>query len=121
LLEQVLAGHPDIAVMEERTCLMDSAAEFFGSDAGLDRLAALRGPQPLASEETPPAALPDPLSRSEREILRLLNRGMTNQEIADQLSITVGTTKWHLNRIFAKLQVRNRTEAISKGRQLKLV
>jgi Flp pilus assembly protein TadD len=41
LLEQVLAGHPDVTVMEERTCLMDSAAEFFGSDAGLDRLAAL--------------------------------------------------------------------------------
>ena len=41
LLEQVLAGHPDVMVMEERTCLMDSAAEFFGSDAGLDRLATL--------------------------------------------------------------------------------
>ena len=77
--------------------------------------------EPLAGETAPPAALPDPLSRSEREILRLLNRGMTNQEIADQLAITVGTTKWHLNRIFSKLQVRNRTEAISKGRHLKLV
>jgi hypothetical protein len=41
LLEQVLAGHPDVAAMQERTCLMDSAAEFFGSDAALDRLAAL--------------------------------------------------------------------------------
>jgi tetratricopeptide (TPR) repeat protein len=41
LLEQVLAAHPDVAAMEERTCLMDSAAAFFGSDAGLDRLAAL--------------------------------------------------------------------------------
>ncbi|MEO8300959.1 MAG: sulfotransferase [Rhizomicrobium sp.] len=41
LLEQVLAAHPDVATMQERTCLMDSAAEFFGSDAGLDRLAAL--------------------------------------------------------------------------------
>ena len=41
LLEQVLACHPDIAAMPERTCLMDSAAEFFGSDTGLDRLAAL--------------------------------------------------------------------------------
>jgi tetratricopeptide (TPR) repeat protein len=41
LLEQVLASHPDVAAMEERTCLMDSAAEFFGSDADLDRLAAL--------------------------------------------------------------------------------
>ncbi len=41
LLEQVLAGHRDVAAMQERTCLMDSAAEFFGSDAALDRLAAL--------------------------------------------------------------------------------
>jgi tetratricopeptide (TPR) repeat protein len=41
LLEQVLASHPDVAAMEERTCLMDSAAAFFGSDADLDRLAAL--------------------------------------------------------------------------------
>ncbi|HET7084035.1 MAG TPA: sulfotransferase [Rhizomicrobium sp.] len=43
LLEQVLAAHPDVMAMEERTCLMDSAAEFFGSDAGLDRLAGLSG------------------------------------------------------------------------------
>jgi len=41
LLEQVLASHPDVAAMDERTCLMDGAAEFFGSDAGLDRLAVL--------------------------------------------------------------------------------
>ncbi len=40
LLEQVLAAHPDVTAMEERTCLMDSAAEFFGSGADLDRLAA---------------------------------------------------------------------------------
>lgn len=41
LLEQVLASHPDIVAMEERTCLMDSAAAFFGSDADLDRMAQL--------------------------------------------------------------------------------
>ncbi len=41
LLEQVLASHPDVAAMEERACLVDSALEFFGSDAALDRLAAL--------------------------------------------------------------------------------
>ncbi len=41
LLEQVLASHPDVAAMEERPCLADSAVEFFGSDAALDRLAAL--------------------------------------------------------------------------------
>ena len=41
LLGQVLASHPDAQTMEERPCLMDSAAEFFGSDDALDRLAAL--------------------------------------------------------------------------------
>lgn len=41
LLGQVLASHAHVETMEERTCLMDSAAEFFGSDAALDRLAAL--------------------------------------------------------------------------------
>jgi len=41
LLGQVLASHPDVQTMEERTCLMDSAAAFFGSDNDLDRLAAL--------------------------------------------------------------------------------
>jgi len=45
LLEQVLAGHPDVAAMEERTCLMDSATAFFGSEADLDRLAALPEPE----------------------------------------------------------------------------
>ena len=66
-------------------------------------------------------ALPEPLSKSEREILRLLNIGATNQEIADKLGTTIGTTKWHLNQIFGKLQVRNRTGAIAKARQLKLL
>ena len=41
LLEQVLAAHPDVASMQERACLTDSAVEFFGSDADLDRLATL--------------------------------------------------------------------------------
>jgi len=43
LLEQVLAIHPDVVAMEERTCLVDSAVEFFGANAALDRLAALSG------------------------------------------------------------------------------
>jgi Flp pilus assembly protein TadD len=41
LLEQVLAAHPDVAAMQERTCLVDSATAFFGVNADLDRLAAL--------------------------------------------------------------------------------
>ena len=69
----------------------------------------------------PPRALTEPLSRAEREILRLLTRGFTNQEVADSLGTTVGTTKWHVNQIFGKLQVHNRTTAIAKARELKLL
>ncbi len=43
LLEQVLASHGQVEAMEERACLADSAREFFGADAGLDRLATLSG------------------------------------------------------------------------------
>jgi len=62
----------------------------------------------------------EPLSKIELEILSLLNRGLTNQEIANKHTMTVGTTKWRMNQIFGKLQVRNRIEALARARQLKL-
>jgi DNA-binding NarL/FixJ family response regulator len=52
-----------------------------------------------------------PVSNTQIEILCLVNRGLSNQEIADKLSITVDTTKWHLHQIFRKLEVHNRTAA----------
>jgi DNA-binding NarL/FixJ family response regulator len=51
------------------------------------------------------------LSAREAEILGLIVRGLTNKEIATALSITVGTVKWHVNIIFAKLHVADRTQA----------
>lgn len=61
------------------------------------------------------------LTRKETEILRRVSEGFSNQEIADQLSITVGTTKGHLHRIFEKLGVRNRTAAVARARGLGLL
>jgi len=61
------------------------------------------------------------LSARETEILRQVSRGLSNREIADQLSITVGTTKGHLHRIIRKLDVRNRTAAVAKARELGLL
>jgi len=76
-----------------------------------------------APEQAPraPGPLVEPLSKIEFEILRLLDKGMTNQEIADRLALTVGTTKWRMNQIFGKLQVRNRIEALVRARQLRLL
>ena len=57
------------------------------------------------------------LSAREVEVLRRCSRGLSNQEIADRLAITIGTTKGHLHRIFQKLNVRNRMAAVIKARK----
>ena len=52
------------------------------------------------------------LSDREREVLRMAAKGMTNKQIADELSISVRTVQGHINSIFHKLRVGSRTEAI---------
>ena len=61
------------------------------------------------------------LSTAQLAVLRLVNDGLSNEEIATALTITVGTTKWHLHRIFARLRVGNRTAAAAKARELGLL
>ena len=53
----------------------------------------------------------DPLTDREMDVLKLIARGMTNQEIADQLVITEGTTRTHVSNILSKLHLANRTQA----------
>jgi LuxR family maltose regulon positive regulatory protein len=60
------------------------------------------------------------LSKREVEILRLLCQGLSNQEIADRLVLSVGTVKFHVHNIFGKLGVRDRPQAIAKASQLGL-
>ncbi|MEI2738800.1 MAG: response regulator transcription factor [Chitinophagaceae bacterium] len=54
------------------------------------------------------------LTPKEKEILSLLSEGLLYKEIADKLSITPGTVKQHIHRIYEKLHVGNKTEAINK-------
>jgi LuxR family maltose regulon positive regulatory protein len=65
--------------------------------------------------------LVEPLSQRELELLRLVAAGRTNQEIAEELFLAVGTVKKHLNNIFGKLEVHNRTQAIARARELDLL
>lgn len=55
------------------------------------------------------------LSNRENEILLLLSKGLLYKEIADQLSIATGTVRQHIHKIYEKLHVQNRTEAINKA------
>jgi LuxR family maltose regulon positive regulatory protein len=64
---------------------------------------------------------PAPLSERELEILRLIAAGCTNQEIADQLVIALGTVKRHTSNIFNKLDVDNRTSAVARAQAMGLI
>jgi len=58
---------------------------------------------------------PDSLTRAETVVLGLVDEGLSNRQISATLSITVGTVKCHLHRVYEKLPARNRTEA-AQGR-----
>ena len=66
-------------------------------------------------------ALAEPLTRRELEVLRLIATGLRNQEIADELVISVATVKRHISNLYAKLEVRSRTQAVARARELDLV
>jgi DNA-binding NarL/FixJ family response regulator len=68
-----------------------------------------------------PRPLPEPLTGREQEVLRALARGLSNREIAEALVITEGTVKNHVSNLFAKLQVRDRTQAVLKAQELGLI
>ncbi len=70
---------------------------------------------------TPPDALAEPISEREQGVLELIAKGLSNQEIADKLHISLHTVKTHARRINAKLAVRSRTQAIVRARELGLL
>ena len=57
----------------------------------------------------------------ERWAAPLIAAGLSNQEIADELVISIGTVKRHINNIYTKLGVHSRTQAISKANELHLI
>jgi DNA-binding NarL/FixJ family response regulator len=67
------------------------------------------------------SALPEPLTKREREVLRLIAAGSSNKEIADALGAAEGTIKNHASSIFSKLGVRDRTRAVLKGLELGVI
>ncbi len=65
--------------------------------------------------------LDEPLSERELEILRLIAQGFSNREISERLYLALDTVKGHNSRIFAKLAVQRRTEAVARARELGLL
>ncbi len=78
-------------------------------------------PFDVAQDKSKIVNLVEPLSDRELEVLQLVAAGLSNRQIAEQLIITVGTVKTHINHIFSKLAVQSRTQAIVRGQECGLL
>ena len=117
LLRQLLAGRrqerPAAAAAVPRDYLARLVEAF--EQAGLSvRL-------PVRSGGVVVAGLVEPLSPRELEVLRLLADGRSNQAIASELVISLDTVKRHVSHVLDKLQAANRTQAVSRARDLGLL
>lgn len=61
------------------------------------------------------------ISKREYEVLELMASGLSNQEIADKLFVSLNTIKTHSSNLFLKLEVKRRTQAIQKAKELRLI
>ena len=61
------------------------------------------------------------ISKREWEVLLLMSEGLSNQEIAERLFVSLNTIKTHSSNLFEKLDVKRRTQAIEKGKRLGLL
>jgi NarL family two-component system response regulator LiaR len=137
--QRIRENHPDIQVIAltsfadqelVQSALKSGAISYLLKDVHADRLAqAIRdayqgrgtvdavAAQSLMSAVDSTATADDPLTPRETEILKLMTAGATNKEIAQQLTISVGTVRFHVSNILSKLGVENRTEAVSQALQ----
>jgi LuxR family maltose regulon positive regulatory protein len=85
-----------------------------------DVLDALQGSS-LAAENQPPPLAVEELSPGELKVLRYLPTNLSRPEIADELSVSVNTVSTHVRSIYAKLGVRDRSSAVQRARELRLL
>ncbi len=79
-------------------------------------------PEQLSLPDSPDASpLVEELSKRELEVLRLVETGLTNTEIAARMTIAPSTVKTHINNIFSKLAVQTRVQAVRRAKDLRLL
>jgi LuxR family maltose regulon positive regulatory protein len=84
-----------------------------------DILDVLHGSSPAAKEQSPSPT--EELSPGELRVLRYLPTNLSRPEIASELSVSLNTVGTHLRSIYAKLQVRDRSSAVQRARELRLL
>jgi len=74
----------------------------------------------VSATQSPSQSLIEPLTSRELEVMRLIEAGCSNQEIASKLVVSIPTVKRHISNIYAKLGVKSRTQAVALGKELRL-
>jgi two-component system, NarL family, response regulator LiaR len=101
-----------------------SPAELFAAIRAAHGGMPVATPVPVAANDAGPADKASPatnLTQREHELLALMARGLSNQDIADQLSIAMPTVKFHVTNILTKMRADNRTEAVLSALRQKIV
>jgi predicted ATPase/DNA-binding CsgD family transcriptional regulator len=112
---------PELAVLTARLC-RDLEALAHEPLAAIPQVAPAAAPAQHSSPQQPLAEpLAEPLTEREREVLGLIAQGHSNQQIADQLVLSVGTVKWYAAQIYGKLGIQTRTQAVARARALGLI
>jgi DNA-binding NarL/FixJ family response regulator len=116
-LAELLLSHFPAERVEALDHLDRTAAEFeaMGMTPHLERALSLKAASPAGQTPRRPA-FPDGLSEREVEVLRLVALGKTNQQIADELVISLNTVLRHVSSIFNKTGAANRMEAANYAR-----
>lgn len=87
-------------IIVEKEVYIQSQEEFVRNETELEKLA---------------------ISKRELEVLELMSKGMSNQEIAEHLFVSLNTIKTHSGKIFEKLDVKRRTQAVEKAKRLNII
>jgi LuxR family maltose regulon positive regulatory protein len=116
---------PPMAALLTRLIAAQRAGSGFQAAASvplgyLARLRSAFGAEPAASHTAAVPGLIDPLTSRELEVLQMLAAGKSNQAIAGELVVTLDTVKKHVSHLLGKLGAANRTEAVTRARELGL-
>jgi LuxR family maltose regulon positive regulatory protein len=75
----------------------------------------------MKGEKLVSSSLAESLSERELEVLRLLAAGYKYKEVAERLVITMNTVRSHTKNVYSKLNVNNRTQAITRAKELNML
>lgn len=110
----------DLVILADNISISDSYKEELNDALNITKQKNTTKREPEPPTKTTPT-LQEPLSQREQEVLTLINEGLANKVIANQLFLAPATVKAHIRNIYSKIGAKSRTEALAKAREYGLL